>query len=320
MTHKGPNKILCLLEQGIDHPIERRILNGLRSAIGERRYEMVSGVIPIDPRAETLRLVKMLGSSLAGIAIQPYRPNRELAEVLLAPPISTIPHIMIGHYYDHLSISTCVIDNYGGMYAATELLLKHGRRRPAFLGEISMSSTEHERHLGFCMACLHRGIAVPADCFIDLYHENDLKARLERIFASPDPPDAFVCLHDGLAVKLLRVLRSLHIAVPDRVSVISFGDDMDLAEASDPPLSTAVHPAETMGSIAAHQLINSVEGLIPESPTLWVLPVGIHRRKSCGTLATMARDSPIEPVPFSGFAGVSITLEQARIAARRKGR
>ncbi|HYF54730.1 MAG TPA: substrate-binding domain-containing protein, partial [Salinarimonas sp.] len=191
--------VLCLLEQGIDHPIEARILSGLEEAIRERGYRMVSGVVPIDPRMETLRLVQSLGASLAGLAIQPYRPNKELAELLLNPPVRSIPHILIGHYYDNLSINSCVIDNYGGMYAVTNLLLRHGRRRPAFIGEISLSSTEHERHMGFCMACLHAGVRVPPSHFIDLYHEADLRARLGEMFSSHEPPDALVCLHDALA-------------------------------------------------------------------------------------------------------------------------
>jgi LacI family transcriptional regulator len=315
MTTKRPSRILCLLEQGIDHPIERRILSGLRAAVEERGYEMVSGVIPIDPRAETLRLIKMLGSSLAGVAIQPYRPNREMAELLLTPPLSTMPHVMIGHYHEHLSVNSCVIDNYGGMYAATRLLLDHGRRRPAFLGEISMSSTEHERYLGFCMACLHAGIAVPPERFIDLYHEADLRVRLEQVYTQPHAPDSFVCLHDGVAVRLIRVLGAMGISIPQQVSVISFGDDMDLAESVSPALSTAVHPAETMGSVAAHLLINGVEGLIPEEPTLWVVPVTMKRRDSCGTRTPA--EPEVESIPFSGFAGVSITLEEARAAATR---
>lgn len=291
----------------------------MEAAISERGYRMVSGIVPIDPRSETLRLIQSLGARLAGLAIQPYRPNRALAELLLTSPVRTMPHILIGHYYDDLSINSCVIDNYGGMYAVTELLIKHGRKRPAFVGEISLSSTEHERHLGFCMACLHNGIRVPPEHFVQLYHEQDLRARFRELLNSPTPPDSLICLFDGLVPNVFKALTSLGVSVPDHISVASFGNDMDIAEHTRPLLTTAHHPARMMGAVAAHQLINEIEGLIPPGPTLWVVPVSLVRAESCGTLPLGEAAGKLEPIPFSHHNGVPITLEEASQGGRASG-
>lgn len=318
MTIKDPSTnarvILCLLEGSPDHPIEGSILQGLSKAVEERGYQMVSGVIPIDPRHESRRLIQMVGNRLAGVALQPYRPNRELAELLLTPPLRTVPHILIGHYFDHLLINSCVVDNFGGMYAATRLLLRAGRRRLAFVGEISLSSTEHERYLGFCQACVHEGHQVPPEHFIDLFHEDDLRRSLSTLFAGQDPPDGFVCLYDGVAGKVLKVLAEIGIHVPHQAAVISFGDDLDIGAQTNPPLSAAHHPAEEMGAAAAHLLINTIEARIPSAPAVYVLPVSMRRRVSCGTRTHLQTEPGLEQVPWSRYVGVRMTLDDARAA------
>jgi LacI family transcriptional regulator len=310
---KHGDVIACLLSFGNDHAIEAKISEGLNTATEERGYSPLNGVIPIDPRTEVKRLVKILGDKIAGIAIQPFRPNRELAELLLTPPVRDIPHIMIGHYYSNLQISACVIDNYGGMYAITEHLLRLGRRRFAFFGEVSLSSTEHERFQGFAEACLHNGIQVKPDRIVKSYVENDLRNMIHAMLQSAEPPDALVCLFDGLASSVLRILTDYGIRVPERISVVSFGDDEDIADKCSPPLSTAYHPAFEMGAVAAHQLINQIEGKIPPTSSIFVLPVGVHVRESCGAVQSfLPEGGSFWEVPFSGYIGVKTTLTDAR--------
>jgi LacI family transcriptional regulator len=305
------NIIICLLCSGTDHAIQRKIAKGLIAASEERNYNPISGVVPIDSRSEVRRLVNMFGDKISGIAIQPYRPNRELAEVLLTPPVKNIHNIIIGHYYDNLQCNACVIDNFGGMYAATEHLIRCGRKRLAFLGEISLSSTEFERYLGFVHACLHHGIKVPSEFIIRQSFETNLRNVFKSIFFSEESPDALVCQHDGVAPSALRVLHDLGIQVPEQVAVISFGDDLDIADDCDPPLSTAYHPAEEMGRVAAHQLINQIEGKIPSMPSIFVLPVGMHIRRSSGTPDTLLHDGKhCWDVPFSAYIGTCTRLDE----------
>lgn len=304
---QAPRIILTLLSLGNDHPIEAKISAGLTAAVRERGYEPVPGVVPIDPRAEVRRLVADYGDRLAGIALQPFRPNRELAELLLTQPIKNIPHIIIGHYFYHMLINACVIDNYGGMYAVTEHMIRLGRRRLAYLGEVSLSSTEHERFQGFAQACLHHGIHVPPHYIVSQYFNLDLRQIIHDLFSAPERPDGLVCLFDGLAHRVLGILKELGIDVPREVSVMSFGDDEDIAERCTPPLTTAHHPAYEMGAVAGHQLINQIEGLLPLRPTLFVLPAGMQIRESCGTPedALPAGRRQWE-IPFSNYAGICV--------------
>ncbi|MCX7020103.1 MAG: substrate-binding domain-containing protein [bacterium] len=310
----GRDTVLCLLDAGLDRPIERRIYEGLEGALRARGYKPHFGVIPIDPRAEVNRLLDTLGSSVAAIAIQPVRPNRELAETLLTAPVKNIPHIIIGHYYDDLMINACVVDNFGGMYAATEHLILAGRQRLAYVGEVSLSSTENERFQGFCMACLQHGIRVPHEFIVPSYFESDLRVRMRSLFSDPEPPDGIVCLFDTAGMRVLKVLKQLDIGVPDRVAVISMGDDEDLAETlCDPPLSTAYHPAVEMGKAAATRLADLIEARIPQTPSIMVVPVAMHIRASSGSPPhLLPNGKDFWPVPLSGYVGMPVPASIVR--------
>lgn len=298
-----PKSILCLLYRK-DSPIEAKILDGLTRTVASSGYTPVPGIVPFDPRSEVRRLIEKYGTDVAGIAIQPYLPNRELAELLLTPPVRDLPHIIIGHYFKDLKFNACVADNYGGMYAATEYLIRCGRRRLSFLGEIIPSSTEHERYLGFIHACLFNGIQVPREWIIYPGQQSDLYQHLKSQFGAPDHPDALVCMDDHLASRVLKILGELGIGVPRQVAVISFGDDPEIAEQCTPQLSSAYHPARELGVAAAELLIKRIEAKVAESPEIFVLPVGMHIRESSGVEPqALPNGKTFWRVPYSNHIG-----------------
>ncbi len=303
-------KIILNLMYRRDQPIEIKISEGFSEAASIRGYSVMNGLVPFDPREEVRRLVANLGDRVCALAIQPYRPNRELAELLLTPPIYNLPHILIGHYFKDIRVNACVIDNYGGMYAMTEHLIKNGRRHPCFFGEINAGSTEDERFLGFCFACLHNGILVPPAFATNNNLARELAPIVKSLFGLDPPPDALVCTGDVLAREIMEIVSSLGVRIPGDCAVASFGDDVDVAELCNPPLSAVYHPAREMGAVAAHQLINQIEGRIPSKPSTFVLPVSLHLRKSCGTSYDLLKiEGDIQEVPFSNYVGVRTVLE-----------
>lgn len=303
-------RIILNLMYRRDQPIEVKISEGFSEAAGIRGYSVMNGLVPFDPREEVRRLMANLGDRVCALAIQPYRPNRELAELLLTPPIHNLPYILIGHYFKDIRVNACVIDNYGGMYAMTEHLIRTGRRHPCFLGEINAGSTEDERFLGFCFACLHNGVRVPSTFATNNNLARDLEPIVRSLLEESPSPDALVCTGDVLAREVMRIVSSLGVRVPDDCAVVSFGDDVDVAGLCDPPLSTVYHPAREMGAVAAHQLINQIEGKIPSKPGTFVLPVSLHLRQSCGTpREQIASEGELREVPFSSYVGVRTTLK-----------
>ncbi|MEV6235105.1 substrate-binding domain-containing protein [Lentzea sp. NPDC051838] len=77
-------------------------------------------------------------------------------------------------------------------------------------------------------------------------------------------PTAIVCFNDKVAVGTLQAARERGLRVPSDLSVTGF-DDIDLAEATDPRLTTVRQPLQEMGRIAVTQLMRVLDGHQPEA-------------------------------------------------------
>lgn len=77
-------------------------------------------------------------------------------------------------------------------------------------------------------------------------------------------PTAIVCFNDKVAVGTLQAARESGLRVPGDLSIAGF-DDIDLSQATDPPLTTVRQPLQEMGRIAVTHLMRVLEGHQPEA-------------------------------------------------------
>ena len=77
-------------------------------------------------------------------------------------------------------------------------------------------------------------------------------------------PTAIVCFNDKVAVGTLQAARERGLRVPDDLSIAGF-DDIDLSQATDPPLTTVRQPLQEMGRIAVAHLMRVLDGHQPEA-------------------------------------------------------
>jgi DNA-binding LacI/PurR family transcriptional regulator len=81
---------------------------------------------------------------------------------------------------------------------------------------------------------------------------------------------------DNMAAGALRVLRAHGRSVPDQVGVVGF-DDLQVAQCTDPQLTTIHQPIQALGHEMAKMLISLVEG---ERPSPLILPTRLVVRGS----------------------------------------
>jgi DNA-binding LacI/PurR family transcriptional regulator len=91
------------------------------------------------------------------------------------------------------------------------------------------------------------------------------RAATEAAFAAPGPrPTAMVCDDDKMAVGAYKAIRRLGLRIPDDVSVTGL-DDLALATAIDPELTTVRLDAELFGERGMQALLAVLEGREPEA-------------------------------------------------------
>lgn len=224
-----------------DHRLRAREAERLARHFVQKR---VDGVImqPIAYNAEAKRINRVLERILddAGIPVV-------LVDYDIVPPPERSRHDLVA------------IDNFNaGRRIATHLMAVGARRIACLLCRLSAESV-WTRYAGVD-DCLMRARGRAADRIEAVPDDEKAVAAGLKKFR----PDAIVCSNDIAADKLLQTLKKLKVRVPADVRVTGF-DDVQVAGAAKPALTTIRQPCFDLATTAFHVLLERVRnpGLPP---------------------------------------------------------
>jgi LacI family repressor for deo operon, udp, cdd, tsx, nupC, and nupG len=186
------------------------------------------------------------------------------ADALTAIRGDQLPLVMLDSDPDgSLGAATVNLDIADGVRQVADHLLGLGHRHVLHLAADVPSWTfeVRARELATRMAAVPgtRITTAPAPISID-----GALAATEAAFTAPGPrPTAVICDDDKLAAGAYKALRRLGLRVPDDVSVTGL-DDLALATALDPELTTVRLDAELFGEHGMQALLAVLEGRRPE--------------------------------------------------------
>ncbi|MBD0740823.1 LacI family DNA-binding transcriptional regulator [Streptomyces sp. CBMA152] len=168
------------------------------------------------------------------------------------------------------------LDIADGIRQVTDHLLGLGHRRFVHLASVVDSWTFAVRARALTDALRHSPDAevrtVPSALTVDA-----ARRATEQALTAPGPrPTALICDDDILAAGACKAARRLGLRIPDDISVAGF-DDLALATALEPELTTVQLPAEQVGERGMAALLAVLEGREPETGDL---PVSLVVRGS----------------------------------------
>ncbi|GGS02172.1 LacI family transcriptional regulator [Streptomyces aureoverticillatus] len=204
-----------------------------------------------------------------------------LASSMASEALATIrgdelPLVMLDSDPAHsLGAATVNLDIADGMRQAAEHLLTLGHRDLLHLAADISSWTFDVRRDALATALKGTGATVRtarAALAVD-----EARTATEAALTAPGPrPTAVICDDDVLAAGACKAARRLGLHVPDDLSVTGF-DDLTLATAVEPELTTVALPAERFGEQGMATLIAVLGGRTPAPEPL---PVGLVVRGS----------------------------------------
>ena len=254
------------------------LLCGVTQACNTHRYQLLLSLFndPAGPQEMYRQLVR--GGHLDGVIVASARVDEPLIGRLLN---DGMPFVLVGRHPDQ-GVSYVDVDNVAAAQTAVEHLIRLGHQRVATItGPLSTTSGE-DRLEGYRRALeAHR---LPADESLVVegdFTEASGAAAARRLL--PLSPSAIFAASDVMAVGALKVIREHGLRVPQDVALVGF-DDIPMAAALDPALTTVRQPIEQLGSMAAGLLLNRLEnptdGLAPVDRV--ILPAKLVVRESCG--------------------------------------
>lgn len=179
-------------------------------------------------------------------------------------------------------LSSVGSNNHMGGYLAGLHLIEKGHRELLWVQNQQDSDTLQDRLDGFVAALAEHGIALPErnrfafDASEDHPSKEAVKAFLSRRIHSL--PTAVFCASDMVASFVYRAAYDLDIKIPDMLSVVGF-DNLDIAEAMSPPMTTVAQDFYAIGEEAANLLLEQMRGR-GSVVTKRYLPVHLVERES----------------------------------------
>jgi len=260
-------------------PFFSLLLRGATDACNSHQYQLMLSLFTANTDRQEIYQRILRSSYLDGAIVASASLDDPLISNLLR---DRVPFVSVGrhptrpvHYVD--------ADNVNGARMAVEHLIRLGHRRIATItGPLDMIHGQ-DRLSGYRQALEARGIPVEEELIVEGdYTEASGTMAMQRLL--PFSPTAIFVASDMMAVGALKALRQAERRVPQDIALVSF-DDIPIASAIVPALTTVRQPIEYMGSMAVEVLMGVLEDSSGEEAPVQriVLPTELVVRASCGS-------------------------------------
>lgn len=256
------------------------LIRGIAAACDERAYNLMLS-LPTSQMAEAYpRLIR--SGHLDGVIVASAFVDDSFVSRLHT---DGFPFVLIGRQPQQPEVTTVDADNVRGAMMAVQHLARLGYSRIASItGPLNMVAGVDRRD-GFLAGLRSTGLARHEGYLVQgNFSEQSGFNAMQQLLALDESgrPQAVFVASDMMAIGALKAIRAAGLQVPDDIALVGF-DDIPLATAVEPPLTTVRQPIEQLGFTAASVLLDMLTNSDgTAAPQRIVLPTELIIRDSCG--------------------------------------
>ncbi|MEF3274745.1 MAG: LacI family transcriptional regulator [Chloroflexus sp.] len=194
----------------------------------------------------------------------------------------TIPVVVVGRIMALPAIPYVDVDNRQGAQKLVEHLLNQGYQRIATITGPMNIVAGRDRFAGYCDALTAAGLPVlPELVYEGTFSEQSGYQAMQVLLQRTSLPDAVFAASDMMALGALKAARAAGLRIPADLALVGF-DDIPLATAMTPPLTTVRQPIGELGQTAARLLLDRIHSdSFQLAVQRVVLPTELIIRDSC---------------------------------------
>jgi LacI family transcriptional regulator len=237
----------------VDNPFFPRIVQYTEEYLRHKGYALLLCSSNDDPEIEAQRLEMLTDRQVDGVLISPCHQTLSLPAVQRAAervPLTQLDRSVDADGYDYVGM-----DDEDGLRQLVEHMRDIGRREIAYVGgELGNWSGARRRD-----AFLAAAPSTAQDrVLLGTFSEEWGRQAAQRLFDSPNPPDAIVCGNDLVAHGVLSIALERGLRVPQDVAISGY-DDISLASLVRPALTTLRQPVGDLTAQATDLLLARIE-------------------------------------------------------------
>jgi LacI family transcriptional regulator len=261
----------------LSNPFLSELVEAMYAECLARGYTVLCGTTNYNPTTEGHYIEHFLSHPCDGIIVA--GPPDSLETIVRAG----VPAVLVDYHMptEFVRVPVVEVEDMHGMYSAVAHLQRLGHQKIALV----YGPLDELRQVGYRRALADAGEtyddALVADAG-ELHFENAAGVCEELLRARPDVT-AVAATTDVLAFGVLQAARRVGRRVPDELAVVGF-DDIPLAAAMNPPLTTVRQPVHEIVSQAVELLLEQIASRdITLDRRRVVLKAELVVRESCGS-------------------------------------
>jgi DNA-binding LacI/PurR family transcriptional regulator len=217
----GSSKLVGLVIPDLQNDFYATIAQALSHCCDAEEYHLALSITDDNRDIEARRIRELVSARVAGIIIVPTASPRKETVVVLAG----VPHVQLLRRIESLDADWFGMNDEECLLEGTQHLLELGHRRIAYVGGSQSLSTGAARLRGFRRALSAAGVG--ADEIMEILGPTTFEfgvAAARRALSAASPPTAIITASVQITTGLMDALGSGMGLVPERVSVVGFGD------------------------------------------------------------------------------------------------
>ncbi len=250
-------KVIGVILPRISTETASKIVAGIDEVLSKEGYQILLATtnLQVEKEIEYLRL--LVNRHVDGII---FVATNILPEVVEEIKQVQVPIIVVGQNMP--DVSSVFNDDYHAAKFLTELFIKRGKKRIAYIG---VPETDYavgvERKRAYLDALTEYHIEVNEKWVVhgSFEIESGYQCMKEIIDKSETLPDAVFAATDRIAIGAMSLLKEKNINIPDEISIASIGAS-DISKYVTPKLTTIDFENVRAGKAAAELLLSKIKG------------------------------------------------------------
>lgn len=242
----------------IQNPFYSDILWSINEKLHQVNYSMLVSYSNWDADREKENIMNFLSQKVDGIIMTPCRETSSNLQILVDKEIETV---FVDSFSNYKNISYSCSNHKRASYLGTEHLIKYGHKDILLVSAMPLTSFSRLFIKGYKQALSDYKIKLNKDLIIPLNNmtiENCCDTFKAIISNKEITFTGIMITSDFLAMCLYMILNELDFKIPQDYSIIGY-DDIIIASALYPPLTTIHQSRKEIGYTAVRILLNNIE-------------------------------------------------------------
>ena len=247
----GSSRFIGLVADAIaTTPFAGQIIHGAQDEAWKHGYALLIANTEGNRELETDAIAMMLEYKVRGILYSTWFHRA----TDLPASLRESDFVLVNCFSAEAGARAVVPDEIQGGRSATEILLKHGHRRIAFINATIPAPAKDGRLQGYKEALEAEGIPFDGSLVLEAYPDQEGGYGATEELLKRDAT-AVYCYNDRMAMGLYDGLREHGLSIPDDIAVVGFDNQEVIAAHLRPPLSTVSLPHYELGAAGVRMLL-----------------------------------------------------------------